>query len=257
MQKLTLISWNVNGLRSIYGKGFLTWLKQENPDIVCLQETKAQPEQLPDDLLNIPGYHVYYSSAIRKGYSGVALYTKLPPQQISFGFGIDRFDSEGRIIIAEFPVFNLLNIYFPNGQMSDERLKYKLEFYDAFQTVVNRFIREGKNVIIGGDVNTAHTEIDLSHPRQNAMISGFLPEERAWIDQFLAQGYYDTFRLFDNSAGNYTWWSPLTHARERNIGWRIDYFFINKTFRSAVLSAGILKDVMGSDHCPISLKIAF
>jgi len=251
----TLISWNVNGLRAIHKKGFLDWFKAVQPDILALQEIKAEESQLPLELVHPEGYHSYFSPAERKGYSGVALYSRAKPFPVECRLGIEKFDTEGRVLIADYDDFILFNIYFPNGQMSAERLRYKLEFYDAFLQYVDKINVAGRNIIICGDVNTAHNEIDLSHPKANSTVSGFLPEERAWIDKILSHGYYDAFRLFNNEPGNYTWWSPLTRARERNIGWRIDYFFINKRFIGHVRSAGILSDVQGSDHCPITLQI--
>ncbi|MGC9364114.1 MAG: exodeoxyribonuclease III [Fidelibacterota bacterium] len=253
---MQLISWNVNGIRSAYRKGFLDWFRQQNPDIFCVQETKAQMDVLPHDLLNVQGYHSVFSSAERKGYSGVALYSKLKPLTIKTGLGIQKFDHEGRTIIADYSDFVLFNIYFPNGQMSAERLNYKMEFYDAFLGVVETYNREGRNIIVCGDVNTAHQEIDLARPQENENISGFLPIERAWIDKFISHGWIDTLRMFHPEPELYTWWSMRTRARDRNIGWRIDYFFINERFRKHVKDAFILPEVQGSDHCPIGLKIA-
>jgi len=252
---LNLISWNVNGIRAIHKKGFIDWVNLIRPDILCLQETKAEESQLPPELINIDDYNSYFCAAAKKGYSGVGLYSQMKPVSVDRKFGIGKYDTEGRILIADYDIFVLFNIYFPNGQMSEERLRYKLGFYDVFLDFVDGMNTAGRNIVICGDVNTAHTEIDLSHPRENSKISGFLPEERAWIDKFLSHGYYDTFRLFNNAGGYYTWWSPLTRARERNIGWRIDYFFVNKRFIGNVRSANIFKEVQGSDHCPIALQI--
>ncbi len=254
-KSMQLISWNVNGIRSAYRKGFLDWFRQQNPDIFCVQETKAQMDVLPHDLLNIQGYHSVFSSAERKGYSGVALYSKLKPLTIKTGLGIQKFDHEGRTIIADYSDFVLFNIYFPNGQMSAERLNYKMEFYDAFLGVVETYNREGRNIIVCGDVNTAHQEIDLARPQENENISGFLPVERAWIDKFISHGWIDTLRMFHPEPELYTWWSMRTRARDRNIGWRIDYFFVNERFRKHVKDAFILPEVQGSDHCPIGLEI--
>ncbi len=253
--RYTLLSWNVNGIRSIYQKGFVDWLRITEPDILCLQETKAQPEQLPDELLSVADYYAFFNAAERKGYSGVAVYSKLQPQKVEKALRIEHFDREGRILILHYPEFTLINVYFPNGQASDERLSYKLDFYAEFLDYVDRLNNAGYNLIICGDVNTAHREIDLSHPQENSIISGFLPIERAWIDKFLSYGFFDTFRLFNNEPGNYTWSSPLTHARECNIGWRIDYFFVNRRFLDRVVSASILANVPGSDHCPVGLEI--
>jgi exodeoxyribonuclease-3 len=252
---IRIISWNVNGIRAIYRKGFLDWFVKEKPDILCIQETKAQKEQLPSDLKDVPGYNVYFSSAEKKGYSGVALYTRLHPESINTGFGIKKFDNEGRIQIADYNSFILFNIYFPNGKASKERLMYKMKFYDAFLAYVNKLKKKGKKLIICGDVNTAHKEIDLARPKENEKISGFLPEERAWIDNFLSHGFIDTFRMFNQKPGQYTWWDFKSKARERNVGWRIDYFYVSHNLKKNVKSSEILSDVMGSDHCPISLEI--
>jgi exodeoxyribonuclease-3 len=255
MQEIRIISWNVNGLRAIHKKGFLEWFKNENTDILCLQETKVAYDQLPKSLKRVDGYHTYFCEAEKKGYSGVAIYSKIKPKKVEYGFGIKKFDSEGRILIAEYENFVLLNIYFPNGKMSEERLNYKLEFYDALLDHTNQLKADNKNVIICGDLNTAHKEIDLARPKANEKISGFLPVERAWIDKFLKNGYLDTLRMFNTKPDQYTWWSYRTKARERNVGWRLDYFFINKEFKDKIKSAGILNNVMGSDHCPIDLKL--
>ncbi|MCK4641697.1 MAG: exodeoxyribonuclease III [Candidatus Marinimicrobia bacterium] len=252
---MQIISWNVNGIRSAYRKGLLNWMSRQDPDILCVQETKAYMEQLSFDLLHVNGYHSAFSSAYKKGYSGVALYSKQKPNHIQTGFGIEKYDREGRIIVAEYDNFVLLNIYFPNGQKNDERLQYKLDFYDAFLDVVDSMNREGKNIIICGDVNTAHKPIDIARPKENQTVSGFLPVEREWIDKFISHGYIDTFRKFHPEPDQYTWWSMRARARERNIGWRIDYFFVNERFVNNVKDAFILSDVSGSDHCPVGIEI--
>ena len=252
---MRILSWNVNGIRAAYKKGLLDWFKKEDPDILCIQETKAHPEQLTDDLRNVDGYESYFSSAERKGYSGVAIYTKQKPKKVEHGFGVKKFDSEGRILVAEYPKFVLMSIYYPNGKASAERLKYKMEFYDAFLKFANKLKKQGKNIIVCGDVNTAHKEIDIARPKENEKVSGFLPEERAWIDKFLSNGYLDTFRMFNKEPDNYTWWDMITRARERNVGWRIDYFYVNEEFKKKVKDAFILADVMGSDHCPIGIEL--
>ncbi|MCF8267835.1 MAG: exodeoxyribonuclease III, partial [Ignavibacteriales bacterium] len=227
---MKIVSWNVNGIRAIAKKGFFEWFEKTDPDILCLQETKASPDQLQEELRNIAGYHSYFSSSIiKKGYSGVAIYSKKKPLSVNYGFGIPRFDDEGRIISAEFDDFTLINIYYPNGKM-DGRLQYKMEFYDAFLDFAGALKNEGKNLVICGDFNTAHKEIDLDRPKENVGVSGFLPEERAWMDKFVSAGYTDTFRMFNNEGKNYTWWHLVTRARERNVGWRIDYFFVNDGF---------------------------
>jgi exodeoxyribonuclease III len=256
MPTRTLISWNVNGLRAVHKKGFLEWLSRESPDMLCLQETKASPDQLPDELLNINGYSCWFSSAQKKGYSGVAIYSKQEPLNVYFGFGDPRFDNEGRILIAEYPEFALFSIYYPNGKASPERLRYKMDFYDAFLECARQYRERGSKLIICGDVNTAHREIDLARPKENESNSGFLPEERAWIDRFLADGFIDTFRMICAEPGHYSWWDYKTRARERNIGWRIDYFFVSDDLKKQVKNARILSDVPGSDHCPIGLSIS-
>jgi len=252
---MRILSWNVNGIRAADKKGFYNWFKKDQPDILCLQEIKAMEEQFPPHLRNTPNYNVYVRSAERKGYSGVATYAKEKPIDVKTGFGIEKFDDEGRILITEYPGFVLFNIYFPNGKRDQERLDYKLDFYDTFLAYADNLKAEGKNIVVCGDFNTAHKEIDLARPKENEKISGFLPIERAWIDTFIDHGYVDTFRYFNKEPGQYSWWDMKTKARERNVGWRIDYFFVNKEFISKVKNAFIMKDVMGSDHCPVGIEI--
>jgi len=252
---MKILSWNVNGIRAASRKGLYEWFKKESPDILCLQEIKAIPEQVPLYLRNPLGYHVFWNPATRKGYSGVVTYTREKPMTVKKGFGIEKFDQEGRILITEFPSFTLFNIYYPNGKKNQERLDYKLDFYDTFLGYVDNLKTTGKNIIVCGDFNTAHKEIDLARPRENEKISGFLPVERAWIDTFIDHGYIDTFRYFHKEPGQYTWWDMKTRARERNIGWRIDYFFVNREFIQYVKNAFIMQDVTGSDHCPVGIEI--
>lgn len=249
------LSWNVNGLRAVHRKGFLEWFAGENPDILCLQETKAVPEQLPEALTSVPGYHSFFSSPERKGYSGVGLYTKTEPKGVTFGFGIEEFDREGRVLIADYERFVLFNIYFPNGQSSSQRLQYKMDFYNAFLEYVENLKAQGTRIVVCGDVNTAHKEIDLARPKANEGTSGFLPQERAWLDKFLGHGYLDTLRMFSQEPEQYTYWDMMSRARERNVGWRIDYFFVDEAFANQVKGARILPDVMGSDHCPVGIDI--
>jgi len=252
---MKILSWNVNGIRAADRKGLFNWLKKESPDILCLQEIKALPEQVPPHLRNAPGYHIFLNSAERKGYSGVAIFTKKRPLEIKKGFGIEKFDKEGRMLITEYPSFVLFNIYFPNGKKNDERLDYKLNFYDTFLGYADNLKAEGKNIIVCGDFNTAHKEIDLTHPKANENRSGFLPIERAWVDTFADHGYIDTFRHFNKESNQYSWWDLKTRSRERNVGWRIDYFFVNKEFLPHLKKAFIMQDVMGSDHCPVGIEI--
>ena len=254
---MKLLSWNVNGIRSIVKKGFVKWLLKESPDIICLQETKAWIEQLNKDITNIDGYKSYFNQAERKGYSGVAVYSKPVPVKVLKGLGVKEFDNEGRTLILEYPEFTLLNVYFPNGKRDHTRLQYKLDFYEAFLDYVLKLKDEGKSIIVCGDVNTAHKEIDLARPKANQKTSGFLPEERAWIDKLLAHGFLDTLRLFTDEGGIYTWWDVITRARERNVGWRIDYFFISENLRENITNAFTLPEVMGSDHCPVGIELNF
>jgi len=255
VKKIRVFSWNLNGIRAAYKKGFLDWLKEAGPDMLCVQETKVQKEQLLQELIDVSGYKSYFTSAQRKGYSGVALYTREEPEKVWHGLGIERFDAEGRVLIADYGYFMLFNIYFPNGKASKERLRFKMDFYDTFLEHVKRLKSEGKSIVLCGDVNTAHMAIDLARPKENEKVSGFLPEERAWIDRFIESGFIDTFREFNSESGQYTWWDYKTRARERNVGWRIDYFFVSEDFMEKVTSSYILPDVMGSDHCPIGIDI--
>ncbi|MFB3844774.1 MAG: exodeoxyribonuclease III [Candidatus Cloacimonadaceae bacterium] len=253
---LTIWSWNVNGMRSALNKGLLDALLTEQPDIVAMQETKLQEEQLPREIISLQVYHNYWSFAEKKGYSGVCLLTKPEPLSVLFGYGVPHFDHEGRIIIAEYNKFFLFNIYFPNGKMSEERLQYKLDFYDKTLEVIEEYRKRGKAVLVTGDFNTAHKPIDLSHPKENEKISGFLPIERAWLDKIVQMGWVDTFREFNPSPHQYSWWSYMGKARERNVGWRLDYFFIDREHLSLVHKAGIRQDIYGSDHCPVYVELA-
>jgi exodeoxyribonuclease-3 len=250
-----LLSWNVNGIRAIMKKGFMEWFIREQADVVCLQETKADHEQIPDELKTISGMTGYFASAERRGYSGVALFARHEPRRIAYGLGIPEFDREGRVIIADFGPFVVYNVYFPNGKMSKERLEYKMAFYDAFLAHADEQKKRGHAIVVCGDVNTAHKEIDLFHPKENAKTSGFLPIERAWIDTFIDHGYIDTFRMFNREGGHYTWWDYKSRARDRNIGWRIDYFFVSKDLRPVLKKAFIQSEVLGSDHCPIGIEL--
>lgn len=253
---LTLMSWNVNGLRAVQRKGFLEWLAQAQPDILGLQETKCRPDQLDDALLHPPGYTTYWASAERKGYSGVALYTRIPPLDVTIGLGIPEFDAEGRTIIADYGDFVFLTAYFPNGASDHSRVPFKMAYKAAFLEACNRLRAAGRRVVFCGDVNTAHREIDLARPRENVNNTGFMPHERAWIDAVLAAGYVDTFRArYPEQRDAYTWWHLVTRARARNVGWRLDYFFASADLLPRIADAAILADVPGSDHCPVSLTL--
>jgi len=253
---MRLFSWNVNGIRAAQKKGFLDWLAQEQPDILGIQETKALPEQLDDSLLKPEGYHSYWASAERKGYSGVALYTKTEPKAVTLGLGDEAYDSEGRTIVAEYDDFVLITAYFPNGGSKNERVPFKMQYCEDFLQYCNDLREKGKSVIFCGDLNTSHKEIDLARPKQNEKNTGFLPQERAWMDKLVQQAYVDTFRLFyPEREDAYSWWSMRSGARQRNVGWRLDYFFISPDLQDRVAAASIHPDVMGSDHCPVSLTL--
>jgi exodeoxyribonuclease-3 len=255
MSKIRLLSWNVNGIRAVDRKKGFDWFFKDKPDVLCLQETKALPEQVPAAMQEVEGYHVSFASAKRKGYSGVAVYSRPEPANVTAGLGVKKFDVEGRTLVIDYDDFLLYNIYYPNGGASEERLRYKMAFYAAFLKEVVKQKKKGRNLVICGDVNTAHTEIDLARPKGNEKNSGFLPEERAWMDKFLKRGFVDTFRMFNQDPGQYSWWDYKTRARERDVGWRIDYFFVNEEFKDNVKDAFILKDIMGSDHCPVGIQI--
>jgi len=268
---IRLFSWNVNGVRAARRKGFLDWLHKEQPDILGLAETKAAPEQLDEELRAPAGYHCTWASAQRKGYSGTALFSRVPPRSVQTGLGIEEFDAEGRTIVAEYDDFVLVNAYFPNGGRKPQhpRLDFKMRYYAEFLRYCEALRADGKRVIFCGDVNTAHRPIDLARPRQNEKHTGFLPGEREWIDEVLATGYIDTFRARNPQREHaYTWWSQRSGARERNVGWRLDYFFISPDLREHVVDANIHDDVKGfdkdkdkvveiSDHCPVSLTLDF
>lgn len=249
-----MISWNVNGIRAAEGKGLFEWIQKESPDIIGLQETKAQPEQLKEHFHNQDGYKVWFASAERKGYSGVAVYAKEEPLSVST-LGIDQFDAEGRTLFLEYPDYTFINAYFPNSQEAGKRLDYKIDFCEAMLEKMNEIVDSGKNVILCGDYNVAHKPIDLANPKRNEQNPGYLPEERAWMDRFIEAGYIDTFREFNQEPEQYSWWSYRFKARERNVGWRIDYFAVNPALKERLEGAAILQDVLGSDHCPVELRL--
>ena len=254
---MKIYSWNVNGIRAVTRKGFLDWIEEEQPQVLALQEIRIQDDQLKDKLRNIEGYYSYFNFGERKGYSGVGLYSKIKPDKVSNGLGIEKFDYEGRVMQVEYPNFTFLNIYFPNGKSSKERLNYKLDFYDTVLEHCEKLREEGHNILISGDYNTAHHEIDLKNPDANKDKSGFLPIEREWLDKLEDHGYIDTYRYFYPDKETYSWWSYRTRARERDAGWRIDYHFISEELEENLVSADILTDVMGSDHCPVTIELEF
>lgn len=253
---MKIVSWNVNGIRAVHKKGFLDWLQKEQPDVLCLQETKAHPEQLEKDLLNPAPYRTHWSAALKRGYSGVSLYLKAAPEKVTEGLGITEFDSEGRTLVAEYPDFILYNSYYPNGRHDLARVPFKLNYSDAVLDHALKTNRESKKpIILAGDFNTAHREIDLARPKENAGNTGFLPEERAWLDKLVSGGFVDIFRKFQPGPHHYTWWSFRAGARRKNIGWRIDYFFITPDLCPRVRNAYLQPEVLGSDHCPIVLEL--
>jgi exodeoxyribonuclease-3 len=253
---MKLISWNVNGIRAVYKKGFPEWFAKELPDILCLQETKASLDQFPIELTQIPNYQIFDSSSIKKGYSGVATFsrekildTKKSEKEV--------YDCEGRVLVHELKDFFLVNCYFPNGSRDHSRVPFKLKFCDDILKMINK-LQEKKPVVITGDFNTAHKEIDLANPKSNIKTTGFLPIERAWMDKFVSEGWIDIYRhLNPEKAGAYTWWSNRPTVRERNIGWRIDYFFISPSLLKHVKRVDILPNIKGSDHCPVLLELNF
>ncbi|MBU0484599.1 MAG: exodeoxyribonuclease III [Proteobacteria bacterium] len=247
-----LISWNVNGIRAIEKKGFTEIVNELNPDILALQEIKAQPDQLSDQLLNLAGYQSYWLPAEKKGYSGVCIYTKTKPIRVIYGLGEDVADREGRVLTLEFDNYYFINTYFPNAQHGLKRLEFKLDFNRHILNFCQNLFPK-KSVLITGDFNVAHQPIDLENPDNNEKNPGFSPPERAWMDDFIKAGYQDTFRMYNQQPGQYTWWSYRFNARARNIGWRIDYFFIDQNSKSRVKSADILSSIMGSDHCPVQI----
>ncbi len=253
---MKICSWNVNGIRAVAKKGFLEWVKEESPDILCLQETKAHPEQLEKELLEINGYTCYWNAAQRRGYSGVATYVKKVPLAVDYDLGVEEFDREGRVIISSYESFTLLNVYFPNGQQNQDLLFYKLSFYARLMYVCDQMKVIQPNLIICGDFNTAHREIDLKNPKANEKRSGFLPVERAVLDEFLDRGYIDVFRYLYPDKVQYSWWSYRTMARERNSGWRIDYFYASQETLPYIEDCIILEEITGSDHCPILLNLS-
>ena len=255
---IKIISWNVNGIRASIKKGLADYVINEQPDIFCVQETKAEREQVPTDVWPPPGYRDYYHScSVRGGYSGVATFTKTEPIHVNRNIDIERFDQEGRVMQTDFEHFTLLNVYFPNGGARDERLLYKLDFYDAFFEYCEGLRAQGKKLIICGDYNTAHHPIDLARPNENKKTSGFMDVERVKLDHIQELGYVDTFRLFNQEPEHYTWWDVKTRSRDRNIGWRIDYHWVTQDLVPNVVNAYHQPDQHGSDHCPVVLELSF
>jgi exodeoxyribonuclease III len=250
---MKITTWNVNGIRAALTKGMKEFIQESQPDIICLQEIKARPEQVEESIREIPGYFSIWNPAQRPGYSGVAVFTKKPPLQTVLGLGEERFDVEGRVIRMHWDGFVLYNIYFPNGQRGKERVDYKLEFYSFLLEECKRLHEQGERIIITGDFNTAHNDIDLANPRENEKTSGFLPEEREWIDIYLKNGFKDVYRVLYPETVKYTWWTYRVNARARNIGWRLDYFLTSDNLVSEIKDVIVHDNILGSDHCPVSL----
>jgi len=250
---MKIITWNVNGLRAALSKGIMEWLLDQDPDVICLQEIKTRPDQLTGEQGDIPGFRMFWNPADRPGYSGVASLYREGVLDVQLGMGEPRFDNEGRVICSRHPDFLLYNIYFPNGQRDQERLDYKLDFYSHLLDNCDTLHARDESIVLCGDFNTAHREIDLRNPKENVNNSGFLPEERVWIDRYLDHGFVDIYRLLYPDRVQYTWWTYRFAARQRNIGWRLDYFLISKSLVPRVKDVIIHDDVLGSDHCPVTL----
>jgi exodeoxyribonuclease-3 len=254
---IKITSWNINGIRAAERKGLREYINDTKPDILCLQETKAHVEQLDPSLINIEGYTSCFVSGEKKGYSGVAIYTKKQSKEVISGCGVPKFDVEGRVIRADYEDFTLYNIYYPNGGRGPERVQYKLEFYDMILEQWQQLREEGKKLILTGDFNTAIFYFYFGRTYKKKTTTGFLPEERAWLDKIEALGYVDAFRVFNRNPEWYTYWDQITRARERNVGWRIDYFWVTPDVVPNMVAAPIRMEVMGSDHCPIELHLEY
>ncbi|HRH01612.1 MAG TPA: exodeoxyribonuclease III [Bacteroidia bacterium] len=253
----TIISYNVNGIRAAINKNFLEWLKNVNPDIVCLQEIKANPDQFDSKSFENLGYNYYSYPAQKKGYSGVAILSKTKPDAINYGCGIAKYDDEGRILRADFGKVSVMSVYHPSGSSGEERQAFKMQWLSDFMDYISKLKKERPKLILSGDFNICNKAIDIHNPKSNANTSGFLPEERAWFDSFLASGFIDSFREYNKEPHHYSWWSYRANAREKNLGWRIDYNLISKELLSQLKGASILPDAKHSDHCPVAIKIDF
>lgn len=253
---MKIISYNLNGIRAATTKGFINWLEEESPEVICIQETKAQIDQMPTFELNSIGYDCYYFSAQKKGYSGVAILTKTKPDQVTYGMGIEKYDNEGRFIRADYGALSIISVYHPSGTSGEERQDFKMQWLTDFQNYIHELSKTRKELIICGDYNICHREIDIHDPKGNAKNSGFLPEEREWIDGFINSGYTDSFRhLYPETKDKYSWWSYRHNSRAKNKGWRIDYCMVSDKIKDRIIAADILSKVKHSDHCPVSLTL--
>lgn len=250
-----IVSYNVNGIRAAMNKGLLDWLKACDPDVLCIQETKANEDQVDQNALKALNYHYYWHSAEKKGYSGVSIWTKEKPLHVEYGCGIEKYDREGRVLRCDYKDFSVISVYMPSGSSGDERQAFKMEWLSDFQNYIDELKKEIPNLIISGDYNICHTEIDIHNPKANKDTSGFKPEERAWVTQFIESGFIDTFRVFNKDPHHYTWWSYRANARAKNLGWRIDYHMASETLKSRLSRAAILPEAKHSDHCPLLLEI--
>ena len=255
---IKLVSWNVNGIRAVSKKDeFWDWFDNTDADIINFQEVRATRDKIPEKLADVDGFHHSFNEAEKKGYSGVGTYSKIEPVEVVKGLGVEELDSEGRVLRIKYPNFYLYNIYFPNSGMNAKRLDFKVDFCNALLEQLVELKNSGENVVITGDYNIAHHPIDVYNPKNCEGKSGYLPEERAWLDELEKAGFIDTFRMFDDGENNFTWWSYRTKARDRNAGWRLDYFYVNEEIKDNVKSAEILSDIYGSDHCPVTLELEF
>jgi exodeoxyribonuclease-3 len=252
---MNIVSYNVNGIRAAINKGFVEWLKESDPDVLCIQETKACPEQFDVSVFEDMGYNCYWHSAEKKGYSGVGLLSKIKPDNVIIGIGNDKYDAEGRFIRADFGDITVISVYHPSGTTGTVRQDFKMEWLYNFQDFINELKKERPKLIVSGDFNICHKEIDINHPKRHTKSSGFLPEERQWVSDFINSGFIDSFRQFDKSPEKYSWWSYRAQSRAKNLGWRIDYHFVSEALKQQLFNAEIWADVVHSDHCPIFVEI--
>lgn len=252
---MNIISYNVNGLRAAVSKGFFEWLKKEDPEIICIQETKLQEGQIDTKPIEDLGYYHYWHYAVKKGYSGVALFCKTKPDEIFYGIGVDAHDSEGRSIFARFGDTWVASVYFPSGSSGEERQDVKMSFLDDFLKFITHFKSKNSRIIVSGDYNICHKPIDINHPEKHNDYSGFLPEEREWMDRYESSGFIDSFRVFNQQPNQYSWWSYRANSRSKNLGWRIDYHWVSDALKPKLINASILNDIMFSDHCPVKVEV--